>query len=62
MRRIVILLMLEMDGVISCPCFYLSEFFERRNTEYQDRLLAVSEKDAWTEWCIFFLDAAATQA
>lgn len=60
--RIVIPLMLEMDGVISSPCFYLSEFFEHRNTEYQDRLLAVSEKDAWTEWCIFFLDAVATQA
>ncbi|MBR3235893.1 MAG: hypothetical protein IKG11_09795 [Atopobiaceae bacterium] len=54
--------MLEMDGVISSPCFYLSEFFEHRNTEYQDRLLAVSEEDAWTEWCIFFLDAVATQA
>lgn len=62
MGRIVIPLMLEMDGVISSPCFYLSEFFEHRNTEYQDRLLAVSEEDAWTEWCIFFLDAVATQA
>jgi Fic family protein len=62
MGRIVIPLMLEMDGVISSPCFYLSEFFEHRTTEYQDRLLAVSEEDAWTEWCIFFLDAVATQA
>jgi len=62
MDRIVIPLMLEMDGVISSPCFYLSEFFEHRNTEYQDRLLAVSGEDAWTEWCIFFLDAVATQA
>ena len=60
--RIAIPLMLEMDEVISGPCFYLSEFFEHKNTEYQDRLLAVSESNEWTEWCIFFLDAVATQA
>ena len=62
MGRIVIPLMLELDGVISSPCFYLREFFEHRNTEYQDKLLAVSESDAWTDWCVFFLDAVATQA
>lgn len=60
--RIVIPLMLQMDGVISKPCFYLSEFFAHRNTEYQDKLLEVSKSDAWTEWCVFFLDAIATQA
>lgn len=62
MGRIVIPLMLEMDNVISSPCFYLSEFFEHRTTEYQDRMLAVSERGEWSEWCIFFLDAVATQA
>ncbi len=62
MGRIVIPLMLEMDGVITSPCFYLSEFFEHRNTEYQDRLLAVSETNAWTDWCTFFLDAVSDQA
>lgn len=62
MGRITIPLMLEMDGVISSPCFYLSEFFEQRNTEYQDRLLAVSESNSWTEWCVFFLNAVCVQA
>lgn len=60
--RMIIPLMLAMDEVITTPCFYLSEFFEHRNTEYQDMLLLVSKKDAWAEWCIFFLDAVTNQA
>lgn len=60
--RIVVPLMMKAEGLIGDPCFYLSEFFEHRNTEYQDRLLAVSRDDAWTEWCVFFLQAIATQA
>lgn len=60
--RMLVPLMLYSDGVISSPCLYLSEFFEHRNSEYQDRLLAVSSEDAWTEWCVFFLSAIETQA
>lgn len=60
--RMVVPLMLCNDGVITHPSFYLSEFFEHRNNEYQDRLLAVSERDEWTEWCAFFLAAIEMQA
>lgn len=60
--RIVVPLMLCENSLISHPCFYLSEFFEHRNAEYQDRLLAVSECDDWTGWCHFFLSAIETQA
>lgn len=60
--RMIVPLMLYADGVINSPCLYLSEFFEHRNSEYQDRLLSVSSKDAWTEWCEFFLGAIETQA
>lgn len=60
--RMIVPLMLCSNGVITHPCFYLSEFFEHRNNEYQDRLLAVSADNAWTEWCIFFLSAIETQA
>ena len=60
--RMLVPLMLYSDGVISSPCLYLSEFFEHRNSEYQDRLLAVSHRDAWTDWCVFFLNAIETQA
>lgn len=60
--RILVPLMLCESGIITSPCFYLSEFFEHRNAEYQDRLLAVSRDDEWTEWCAFFLQAVETQA
>lgn len=60
--RIVIPLMLCAEGVMSSPCFYMSEFFEHRNNEYQDRLLAVSSDGDWTGWCSFFLEAVAAQA
>ncbi len=60
--RIVIPLMLCAEGVMSSPCFYMSEFFEHRNNEYQDRLLAVSSDGDWTGWCSFFLGAVAAQA
>ena len=60
--RMLVPLMLNLDGLISHPCLYLSEFFEHRNSEYQDRLLAVSSDDLWTDWCVFFLSAIETQA
>ena len=60
--RMIIPLMLCQDGIMSHPCFYLSEFFEHRNEEYQDRLLAVSSDDDWTGWCSFFLKAMDQQA
>lgn len=60
--RMIIPLMLFCDGIMSHPCFYLSEFFEHRNDEYQDRLLAVSRDDDWTGWCVFFLKAMDHQA
>lgn len=62
MGRMIVPLMLREEGVIANPCFYLSEFFEHRNEEYQDRLLAVSSDDDWTGWCEFFLSAIESQA
>lgn len=60
--RIIIPLMLCSEGAMTSPCFYMSEFFEHRNTEYQDRLLAVSSENDWTGWCVFFLNALEAQA
>lgn len=60
--RMVVPLMLRQDGLLSRPCFFLSEFFEKRNDEYQDRLRAVSASDDWTGWCLFFLRAVRDQA
>lgn len=60
--RIVVPLMLCSEGLMSQPCFYLSEFFEHRNNDYQDKLLAVSSEGDWTGWITFFLEALETQA
>ncbi|WP_347711284.1 Fic family protein [Olsenella uli] len=60
--RIVVPLMLCTEGLMSQPCFYLSEFFEHRNNDYQDKLLAVSSDGDWTGWITFFLEALETQA
>ena len=54
--------MMWKDGLLTNPCFYLSEFFDRCNSEYQDRLLAVSSEGDWTGWCQFFLRAVRDQA
>ncbi|MDY4522914.1 MAG: Fic/DOC family N-terminal domain-containing protein [Atopobium sp.] len=60
--RMIIPLMLCSNGILTYPSFYLSEFFEHRDEEYQDRLLAVSRDNDWTGWCNFFLSAIETQA
>lgn len=60
--RIVVPLMLCSEGLMGQPCFYLSEFFEHRNNDYQDKLLAVSADNDWTGWITFFLEAIEIQA
>jgi Fic family protein len=48
--------------VIHAPHFYVSPAIEERREEYIDRLRAVSELGAWTEWVIFFLEIVQRQA
>jgi len=60
-RMMVPLYMYE-KGLISGPMFYISAYFEAHRDEYYERLLAVSREGAWTEWCLFFLEAVRQQA
>lgn len=60
--RMLVPLYLYQAEVIRSPMFYLSGHFERNRDEYYDRLLAVSEHDDWTGWCVFFLQAVKAQA
>lgn len=60
--RMLITLMLWESDVISKPHFYISEYLEEARDEYIDRMRAVSADDAWTDWCIFFLEAVTEQA
>lgn len=60
--RILITLMLWDKGLISAPHFYISGSIENQKDQYLDLLRAVSQNDAWTEWCEFFFDLISQQA
>lgn len=60
--RIFIPLFLYKTGLIKSPTFYISAFFEENRDEYYEKLLSVSRDHCWTGWCVFFLNAVATQA
>jgi Fic family protein len=44
------------------PLLYLSGYFERFRSEYNDLLLEVSRAGDWDSWLKFFLTAVVTQA
>ena len=60
--RLLITLLLCVEGILIEPLLYLSAYFERHREEYYDRLLGVSQSGRWSEWVIFFLAGVAEQA
>jgi Fic family protein len=60
--RMLIPLFLFDKGLIQSPMFYISAYLEAHRDTYYERLLAVSRDDAWTDWCLFFLQAVQEQA
>ena len=55
--RIIIPLYLLSSGLLSKPCFYISDYFEQHRTEYYDSLNRVRLYNNMEEWIIFFLKA-----
>lgn len=60
--RMLVPLFMWQKQIISRPTFYISAVFERDREAYYTHLRAVSQDGAWTEWCIFFLQALQAQA
>jgi len=60
--RMIITLLLWSSKVISEPHFYISGYLEENKDEYIDTMRAVSERDDWSSWCQFFLEAVEKQA
>ncbi len=60
--RMLIPLFLFKKRLLSSPDFYMSGYLESNREAYQESLRAVSRDDAWTEWCVFFLQGIAAQA
>jgi len=60
--RLLISLLLQAWGLLPQPLLYLSAYFEARRQSYYDRLLAVSQRGAWSDWLLFFLEGVRVQA
>jgi Fic family protein len=59
--RLLITLLLCAEGLLPEPLLYLSAYFERHRDGYVDRLLGVSQSNAWEDWMTFFLTGIAEQ-
>jgi len=59
--RLLISLLLVHWELLPSPLLYLSAFFERHRQRYYDLLMAVSERGAWTDWVLFFLQGVIEQ-
>lgn len=60
--RLLITLMLVLDGVLPLPLLYLSAYFERHRQEYYDQLLRVSQEGTWSDWVTFFARGVSSEA
>ncbi len=53
--RIFIPVALKKKGLLSKPFLFLSDYFETHRLQYVQKLFYISEKGAWEDWIIFFL-------
>ncbi len=60
--RLLIMLTLSKEKILSQPLLYISEYFNRNRSTYADLLYDVSSKNKIEEWIVFFLKALETQA
>lgn len=60
--RLIIPLYLLSKGILSKPCFYISDYFESHRTEYYDSLNRVRTHNDLIGWIKFFLQAVISTA
>jgi Fic family protein len=60
--RLLTSLLLVHWKLLPVPLLYLSAYLERERNAYYDRLNAVSDHAAWTDWLVFFLQGVAEQS
>jgi Fic family protein len=60
--RLLIIFLLVEQALLPQPLLYLSAYFERRRSDYYDRLQAVRERGELHEWLTFFLTGVTEQA
>lgn len=60
--RLLISLMLCLDGILPMPLLYLSAYFHRTRREYYDQLRRVSQAGSWHDWLTYFARGVASEA
>ncbi len=60
--RIINILYLVSEGLLSLPILYLSRYINRNRSEYYERLLAVTTRQEWEAWLLFMLEGIAVTA
>ena len=60
--RLLLAMMVQQRCELTKPWLYLSEYFEKQNEEYKQRLFDVSAKAAWAEWVDYCLQGTVEQA
>ncbi len=60
--RLLMALLLSAWELLPQPILYLSAYFESNRLAYYDLLLAVSQRHAWEEWLVFFLEGVRQQS
>ncbi len=60
--RLLITLMLCLEGILPQPLLYLSAYFQRHRQAYYDHLRDVSRQGAWIPWIRFFARGVAQEA
>lgn len=60
--RLLITLLLCLEGIVPQPLLYLSAYFDQHRRAYYDHLLGVSQRGAWVAWLTYFLRGVTEQA
>jgi Fic family protein len=60
--RLLVALLLSAWQLLPQPLLYLSAFFESNRRDYYDLLLAVSQRAAWEDWLLYFLEGVKQQS
>lgn len=60
--RLLIVFLLQAEGLLSQPLLYLSAFFEPTREEYYRGLREITQHGRWKQWILYFLRGVASQA
>ena len=60
-RLLIVLLLIQRD-VLPLPLLYLSAFFEATRRDYYEALRGITERGAWEDWLLYFLNGVARQS